>query len=250
MPVHDWSRVVAGNFHDFHQTWIIAIKHRLNHGILPRGYYALAEQHSQGPIPDVLTLERQDDWFATSEEADNSTLTLTQAPPKVRFVQELDTEIYASRADRIAIHHVNGDRVVAYIEIVSPGNKHSIRAVEQFQDKMTEALDRGCHLLVIDLVRPGRHDPEGIHAAFWERHFGTGFGVTADEPYGLVSYCADLVPRAYFEPVGLGKPLSEMPLFLTVDHYVNVPLEETYLYTWNDIPDRWKKVLDPTHSGS
>ena len=44
MPVHDWTRVEAGIFHDFHHTWITAIKNALNAGLLPEEYYALAEQ--------------------------------------------------------------------------------------------------------------------------------------------------------------------------------------------------------------
>ena len=37
MPMHDWSRIPAGLFHDFHQTWSIQIKLALNAGILPKG---------------------------------------------------------------------------------------------------------------------------------------------------------------------------------------------------------------------
>jgi hypothetical protein len=57
MPVHDWTRVTAGIFHDFHHEWISAIKRALNSGLLPPGYYALAEQIAGGMGPDVLTLE-------------------------------------------------------------------------------------------------------------------------------------------------------------------------------------------------
>ena len=35
MPIHDWSRVDAGVFHDFHQVWTIEIRNRLNDGLLP-----------------------------------------------------------------------------------------------------------------------------------------------------------------------------------------------------------------------
>jgi hypothetical protein len=35
MPVHDWTRVSAGTFHDSHCTWISQIKNRLNEGVLP-----------------------------------------------------------------------------------------------------------------------------------------------------------------------------------------------------------------------
>ncbi len=56
MPVHDWTRVDAGIFHAFHVAWLPAIQRALNDGLLPDGYYALAEQHAGRPITDVLTL--------------------------------------------------------------------------------------------------------------------------------------------------------------------------------------------------
>jgi hypothetical protein len=56
MPVHDWTRVEAGIFHDFHTVWIGALRTALNEGLLPQGYYALAEQHAGRSIADALTL--------------------------------------------------------------------------------------------------------------------------------------------------------------------------------------------------
>jgi hypothetical protein len=35
MPVHDWTRVRANRFHDFHQRWTVAICNALNAGSLP-----------------------------------------------------------------------------------------------------------------------------------------------------------------------------------------------------------------------
>lgn len=57
MPIHDWTRVDAGVFHDFHHEWISSVKRSLNGGLLPPDYYALAEQITGGFGPDVLTLE-------------------------------------------------------------------------------------------------------------------------------------------------------------------------------------------------
>lgn len=56
MPVHDWTRVDAGIFHDFHTVWVGQLRTALNEGVLPEGYYALAEQHAGSSIADVLTL--------------------------------------------------------------------------------------------------------------------------------------------------------------------------------------------------
>ena len=48
MPIHDWTRVYAGLFHDYHQTWSIYIKNALNAGLLPKGLSALVEQARSG----------------------------------------------------------------------------------------------------------------------------------------------------------------------------------------------------------
>jgi hypothetical protein len=56
MPIHDWSRAPVGLFHHFHQSWANAICAALNSGRLPKGYYALLEQHAAGVVPDVVTL--------------------------------------------------------------------------------------------------------------------------------------------------------------------------------------------------
>src|SRR6266567_6178426 len=44
MPVHDWTRVSDGTFHDFHYSWVLEIKRALKNGLLPKGYYVMAEQ--------------------------------------------------------------------------------------------------------------------------------------------------------------------------------------------------------------
>src|SRR5262245_7946694 len=56
MPVHDWTRVDAGTFHAFHTLWIGEIMKALNAGLLPKGYYALAEQVATRMQTDVLAL--------------------------------------------------------------------------------------------------------------------------------------------------------------------------------------------------
>jgi hypothetical protein len=48
MPIHDWSRVADGTFHDFHLGWIAELRKALNARVLPSGYYARAEQITEG----------------------------------------------------------------------------------------------------------------------------------------------------------------------------------------------------------
>ena len=59
MPIHDWTRVPAGLFHDFHQSWSIRIKDALNAGLLSKGVAALVEQRAGPREPDVLAIERR-----------------------------------------------------------------------------------------------------------------------------------------------------------------------------------------------
>jgi hypothetical protein len=57
MPIHDWSRVPAGLYHDFHHSWSIRIKDALNAKLLPKGMTALVEQRTGVVIPDVLAID-------------------------------------------------------------------------------------------------------------------------------------------------------------------------------------------------
>src|SRR6266478_2118611 len=80
MPVHDWTRVNAGTFHDFHSAWIIHLKEALNDGLLPEGYYAMAEQHAGRVIADVLTLQLGDEELIAPRD---SGPVAVAAPPRV-----------------------------------------------------------------------------------------------------------------------------------------------------------------------
>jgi len=238
MPVHDWTRVDAGIFHDFHQRWSIAIRNSLNDDLLPNDFYALAEQATEEPSTSKYS------------SGDEIGVAVAEYPPRVRHTHEVDVELYAARATRVAVFHVSGDRVVAYIEIVSPGNKHSEVAIRRFIDKLGEAFRRGCHALVIDVHPPTRRDPRGIHARFWQDSFGDERcpGVTAAQPLGVVAYRSDLSPTAYFEPFAVGDTLIDMPVFLTPDRYVNLPLAQTYDEAWRGVPGRWKQVVEGVSS--
>src|SRR5438552_1505412 len=61
MPMHDWTRVDPNDYHDFHGAWIYALRTALNNGLLPAGYFALAEHTTPPIIPDVVTLSLPDD---------------------------------------------------------------------------------------------------------------------------------------------------------------------------------------------
>jgi hypothetical protein len=60
----------------------------------------------------------------------------------------------------------------------------------------------------------------------------------------LVAYECGLTTRAYIEPVAVGDPLPDMPLFLEPEAFVPVPLEVTYQTAFHLLPARWRTVLE------
>jgi hypothetical protein len=241
MPMHYWTRVDAGIFHDFHHEWISEIKRALNRGLLPPEYYALAEQVAAGFGPDVLTL--QDRPIAT---ASNSGGVATDKRPKTTYYTELPGEFKQRRKSLVAVRHVSGDHVVAMVEIVSPGNKGNANAFRAFVQKACELLDQRIHLLLLDPFPPGRRDPCGIHSAIWEQLADDPFELPPEKPLTMVAYEADLSTRAYIETIAVGDALPDMPLFLAPELYVMVPLDATYQAAWDTVPARWQQVIAST----
>jgi hypothetical protein len=249
--MHDWTRVSAGTYHDFHNSWITHLKEALNAGLLPASYYALGEQRAGDIGPDVLTLKTSDesheDVLASGGDRDKGMIAVAERPPRVRLAQQAeDVVFYIAKQRRLAIRHVSGDRLVALVEIVSPANKHSPQTLDDFCDKVVTAVKRGIHVLLIDPLPPGRHDRAGVHGLLWDRIAAGTYDVPGDLPLTLVSYCAQENPTAYVEPLRVGSPLSEMPLFLTQTHYILVPLETTYAQAWSGVPQRWRRVIEAT----
>lgn len=245
MPIHDWTRVNAGTWHDFHLAWIAELRNALNSGLLPPDYYAQAEQIA-GPMgPDVLTLQTQGPAERGGEPSEDGGVAVATASPRTRVVAEAELDGYVAKRRTLVIRHASGDRVVALVELVSPGNKAAAFPFRTFVEKAVEAIRHGCHLLVVDLFPPTPRDPRGIHAAIWAEFSDDAYDPPRGEPLTQAAYAAGARLRAYVEPTAVGRELIEMPLFLEPERYVNVPLEETYRAAYRGVPARWKRVLEP-----
>ncbi len=243
MPIHDWSRVDAGIFHHFHQAWTIEIGNALNSGGLPPDYFALAEQVLSGPVPDVVTLQRRESSRSHAPNHGNGAVAVADAPPQARFVVSSEVNLYAQMANRIAIRHKLG-KVVAVLEIVSPGNKSNRHAIRSFVEKATELLREGINLLIVDLFPPTPRDPDGIHKAIWDAVCDEPFKLPADKPLTVAAYAAGLTATAYVEPVAVGDLLPPaMPIFLEPGMYVPAPLESSYQTTWDKCPTPLKDFV-------
>lgn len=248
MPIHDWTRVSAGIFYHFHHSWIEEIMGVLNARLLPSEYYALSEQVAGDFGPDVLALQIDSaDEDPPPLEARASTTVIT-TPPRARFVAQTEMDQYALKQDTLVVRHSSGDRIVALVEIVSPGNKASRHGMRSFVEKAAAALFRGYHLLILDVQPPGRRDPQGIHGAIWEEIADDSYRAPPDKRLTLAAYDAGPPKTAYVEPVAIGDALPDMPLFLEPGAHVPIPLEATYQAAWKRVPQRWQRVLEQADS--
>lgn len=244
MPVHDWTRVEAGVFHDFHNVWLGTLRTALNGGLLPESYYALTEQHFGRGVADVLTLQGS----ALPEPAaptNQGGVALAEAPPRTRHRSVLAPAAHLRRRT-LTIRHVRGHRVVALLEVVSPANKDRRETAREFVSKLTSALRTGVHVLLVDLFPPGPHDPCGFHDLLvrrWTRK-KKRYTLPAAEPLTLASYKAGPSVESFQEHLAVGGTLPDMPLFFTPDRYVNVPLETAYQEAYRGVPAYWRRVLE------
>lgn len=243
MPMHDWTKVEAGIYHAFHHEWISEISRALNRSLLPKTLYALPEQVAAGFGPDVLTL--QGDVPTGDSSSGSGTATLTQAKPQAAHMARKIGGISPRRKSQVVVRHVTGDRVIAIIEIVSPGNKNTAHAFRSFVQKALELLEQRVQLLFIDPFPPGPRDPNGIHAAIWDEIAGEPFSLPPDKPLTLAAYEVGHDINAYIETVAVGEPLPDMPLFLVAEGHILIPLETIYQAAWDTVPVRWQRVIAP-----
>jgi hypothetical protein len=278
MPVHDWTRVPAGIFHDFHLEWIAAVKHKLNRVLTGSEYYALAEQWAGGWGPDVVTLQRPeapnvppsgqhpstgtgrrqpqpargDDprpgqksggIVALEEPSREPTvLAISDFPPRLRFHIVDERKWYLGKQKTVTVRHVSDHGVVAVFELLSPGNKSSQGDLDDLVRKARDLLTARIHFSLVDLFPPTRRDPQGIHPLIWGDD-NQPFPFDPAKPLTCASYRAGPVPEAFVEPVGVGDALPELPIFLKGDEYVPLVLEDAYQAAFAEVPAVWRDAL-------
>ncbi|MDB5296099.1 MAG: hypothetical protein JWO31_2082 [Phycisphaerales bacterium] len=151
---------------------------------------------------------------------------------------------YLKKQKSMVIRHLSDDRMVAVIEIVSPGNKSSASAISQFIDKATTLLLNDVHLMIVDLFPPGLRDPKGVHAAVWEDVAGQAYDPPASKPLATIAYEAFNGNRAFVQHLAVGDLVPDTPLFLARDACVTPPLDATYTAAFAAMPLRWRQVLE------
>jgi hypothetical protein len=251
MPVHDWTRVTAGEFHDFHGTWIFALRRRLNKTLLPEGFYAMSDQHAAENAPDVLTLQRDQRQGGVDNEAPeplgwrhNSAggVAVADVPPQLGRAIDLASSQQGYAQRRLTVRHVNGDQIIAVIEIVSPGNQDRPASRRRFREKVASLIDAGVHVTVINVFgpRPTAAAPLAVQCLH-------EVGIELPEHDGggpLVQLAVDAVGhKAWLGGTRTGSELPDLPLFLDAGWYVPLPLQDSYDEAFDEFPEQLRGNL-------
>ena len=246
MPLHDWSSQTAEVFHDFHNAWVIHIKESLNDGVLPGNLFARSEagvdieSSADGGgadrvhrVPDVDVVRNRFD------DDPGGVVAVAEAPPKAKRSLRLAAQL--ERQKRVAVR-TGGGELVAAIEVVSHANLASTAERLRFADKCVRLIDSGVHVAVLDL-----HPRAGTTPPVEElivRECGRESAAVRNEGEALVtSIHAVPAPDAYFDPVRPGEPLPATPLFVGSEHYVRMPLAESYDRAFRGLDRRTKGEL-------
>lgn len=204
----------------------------MNKGVLPSTHYAMTENHHDGRASAFVEFPELNAWNDPGEPG--SLRYLDDAPPQVWHRDVCTHPEYAEK--EITIRDSQVHNVVAALRIVASETKRSRYRLNNFVAWVVETLRDGISVVVIDLFPPGPHDPHGIHKAIWDEFIDNDFALSPTKPLTLASYLARPRPEAFVEPTGVRSSLVEMPLFLSSNSYVPVPLEMTYQLSVDSMP--------------
>ena len=233
MPLRDHFHSPVNDKHRWdavHGGWPMMLVREL-FGLLPPPYQAEPKIHLGAPIEiDVAAIT--DDSLpapAPPESGNGGTATLVALAPTLTVEADLseqdDYEVRIYDADR-------DRRLVAAIEIISPSNKDRPDTREVFVSKVVSMLQPGVCVAMVDLVSVRQANLYAELLALLNRCDPK----LASPPPHLyaVSLRARKRPKkkelldAWFFPMTVGQPLPEIPLWLSADLRVAVPLESSY----------------------
>lgn len=214
----------------FHTSWAVKLADALMERWLPPDYIAEATAHI-GPNMeiDVATFDR---LASRPLESDGGTTTavaprLWTAPAAGLVFPSVIPDTFEVRV----ISTVAGPRLVAAIELVSPGNKDRTVERRAFAVKCASYLYQGVSLIILDIVTSRRANLHNEIMRIMEVDASTQL------PPDVQLYGAAYRPlrregrdevEAWPVPLATGQALPVLPLALNVELLIPVDFEETY----------------------
>ncbi len=213
---------------EFHHGWATRIADQLT-PLLPAGFRARECVKAAGGYEiDVATFRRPGLPTATDPGLSDAERVGWQPPPARATVAAVAPELFEVRVISLR----GGRQLVGAIELVSPANKDRPDTRDLFTTKVSALLRQDVCVSIVDLVsvrsanlyaelltKLGRSDP--------------ALGPTPPPLYA-VSLRRRPLPRgrwaleSWFDPMAVGDPLPPLPVWLSGEQRVLLPLEASY----------------------
>jgi len=241
MPLRDHFRPPLDDLalsEELHGQWPATIVQQLRQ-TLPAGYVAGPRVHAGSQVEiDVATYERENAparFDAAGNVGGVATAVWAPAAPSVAVETELpDYDEYEVRIYDVRRHR----RLVAAIEIVSPGNKDRPESRNAFIAKCAALLQKGVAVSIVDLVSLRQFNLY-IDLMTFIGHRDPTLG---DEPTPLYAASCRWTrrnERAILETwshlLAIGSPLPTLPIWLTDVCAVPLDLEQSYERACDDL---------------
>jgi hypothetical protein len=215
---YPWSAVNA--------AWGVSLMGWLNRHLPRDEYRAVANiRLGTGIEADVAEFKRQE---TTASGGRNGAVAVETVPPPVltlpaTFPEDIEIEIR---------EELDGDRIAAVIEIVSPANKKEVDEREAFVAKCVTYLKRGIGVVIIDIVTERRAN---LHNNLMELIGGESPQLMADAPIYVSGYRPVHRPATGANEIevwpyaaAIGQPVPAVPLGLRGGPVIVLDLEGTY----------------------
>jgi hypothetical protein len=202
---------------------------------LPARYHAELQVHLGTVLEvDVATFDDESlgengGAFEGSNGTNGGVATPVWAPP--RPTQTIAIDLPAQDVFEIDIYDDRGGRLVAAVELVSPGNKDRPESRRAFAIKCAAYLQQRVSVVIVDIVTERHANLHVELMGLLERTETAPW--PADQELYAVAYRTTKENKAWRldlwpQPLALGQPLPTLPLWLASNLAVPLELEATY----------------------
>jgi hypothetical protein len=157
-------------------------------------------------------------------------------PGFVALLERTEYKFPEYHKNRIVVKRGLG-RTLAVIEMVAPDNQHSEPAFNELVTRICGFIDAGIHVLLVDVFPVSAQHPADFHQAIWDRLQTKATASPTESGRFVAAYQAGTERNAFLDLLSVGDALPDMPLFLSDDTYVMVPLEASYQRAWDEMPE-------------
>jgi Protein of unknown function (DUF4058) len=206
--------------------------------LLPKGYVAGPKIHAGSQVEiDVAAFEHDEAPRLQRSDDEGVVATAFWAPPEPTIAVETEVPDYDEYEVRI-YDAERGRRLVAAIELVSPGNKDRSEKRNAFVGKCAALLQKGVAVSIVDVVTPRQFNLYAELLQFLGQSDPT-LGEPLPHLYAVSCRWRPqgkrMLLQTWSHTLTLGQPLPTLPLWLTGKLAVPLDLEVSYEQACSDL---------------